>query len=66
MMVINKIICDRCGGEIKGEAHPPRLVKQTWVKPDRVTVPSGYRNAEKIHLCDDCSKSFWEFMNNER
>lgn len=65
-MVINKIICDRCGCEIEGGAHQPRLVKQAWVKPDRVTVPSGYRNSGTIHLCDDCQKAFEEFMNHER
>lgn len=65
-MIINKVICDRCGDEIEGDAHPPRLVKQTWVKSEKVTVVNSYRNAEKIHLCETCSKAFKEFMNYER
>lgn len=65
-MIINKVICDRCGCEIEGGAHPPRIVKQTYKSSTRATDPSGYRNADKIHLCEDCAKHFEEFMNNER
>lgn len=38
-MVINKIICDRCGAEIK-EDHPERIMIQTYQKSERVTQPS--------------------------
>lgn len=65
-MFIKKILCDRCGAEIEGEAHPPLLVKRSWVKSEKITVSNGYRDTEKIHLCAECSKSFEEFMNFER
>lgn len=64
-MIIKKILCDRCGAEIEGE-HPPKLVRQEWVISNRVTVANGYRNTDKIHFCDNCSKHFEEFMNYER
>ena len=65
-MIIKNVLCDRCGAEIENEEHPPRLVKQTWVKAEKVTVANGYRNADKIHFCETCSKAFGEFMNYER
>lgn len=65
-MLIKKILCDRCGAEVENEAHPPRLIKQSWKIAERVTVANGYRNAETIHFCDECSKHFEEFLNNER
>lgn len=65
-MIVNKVICDRCGDEVNGGTHPPRLVKQTWVKSEKVTVANGYRNADTIHLCEECSKHFEEFMHYER
>lgn len=65
-MIIKKVLCDRCGDEIEGGEHPPRLVKQDWVISEKVAVANGYRNAEKIHFCDNCSKHFEEFMNYER
>lgn len=65
-MVIKKILCDRCGAEIEGETHPPRIVMQTYVVSTRIAVQSAYKTDAKIHFCDDCSKSFKEFMNYER
>lgn len=65
-MLIKKILCNRCGAEVKGEEHPPQLVKQSWKNSGKCTVANGYRNDEKIHFCDECSKHFEEFMKNER
>lgn len=65
-MIIKKILCDRCGAEIEGENHPPRIVMQTYVESNKIAVQSAYRTDAKIHFCDDCSKSFKEFMNYER
>ena len=65
-MIISKIVCNRCGNEIRGEAHPPLIVKRSWVVSEKATVSSGYRDKEKIHLCENCTKQFEEFLNNER
>lgn len=65
-MIVNKIICDRCGGEIEGDAHPPRVLLQSYHISEKVCVQSAYKNEEKIHLCDGCKSAFEEFMNNER
>lgn len=64
-MIIKQIVCNRCGDEIEG-AYPPQLVKQTWVKSEKVTIANGYRNTDKIHLCEKCSKAFEEFMEFKR
>lgn len=61
-MIINKIICDRCGVEIK-EYHPDRVVIQTYSKDDRVTRSSSYKIKETIHLCADCMGEFERFIN---
>lgn len=60
-MIINKIMCDRCGAEIK-EDHPDRLVIQNYLRTERATKPSGYRNKEVIHLCGACMMQFEKFM----
>lgn len=65
-MIISKIVCNRCGVEIVGDAHPPLIVKRLWVKSDKATVSSGYRDKEKIHLCDNCNQKFEEFIQNVR
>lgn len=65
-MVIKKILCDRCGAEIEGEAHPPRIIKQEYFKSEKVCVQSAYKQVKKIHLCENCEKHFKEFMNYER
>jgi hypothetical protein len=65
-MVIKKILCDRCGGEIEGDAHPPRLLVQSYHISEKVCVQSAYRGNKKIHFCDVCQKHFEEFMKNER
>lgn len=65
-MVITKTLCDRCGGEIEGTTHPPRLIEQHYVVSEKVVVKSEYKKVATIHLCDDCQKSFKEFMNYER
>lgn len=64
-MIIKKVLCDRCGAEIEGE-HPPRFIKQTFVVSEKPYVANAYRNGDKIHFCEECSKSFEEFMNYER
>lgn len=65
-MIINKIICDRCGGEIEGDAHPPRILTQSYHISEKVCVQSAYKTEKKIHLCDGCNFKFEEFMENVR
>lgn len=65
-MVVTKTICDRCGKEVVGDAHPPLVVKRSWVKSEKATVSSGYRDKEKLHLCGSCYFAFEEFMQNVR
>lgn len=65
-MIINKIICDRCGVEIKGDAHPPRVLVQSYVVSTRATDPSKYKNDEKLNFCKECLKDFKGFLKNER
>ena len=65
MMIVKKIICDRCGDEIE-EVHPPRFIKQSFEVSTKPYKVDGYRNGEKIHFCENCSKHFEEFMKYER
>jgi hypothetical protein len=65
-MIVKQILCDRCGAEIAGNDHPPRLVRQLYKKTTRALDPSSYRNEAKIHFCEACTKHFEEFMKNER
>ena len=65
-MIVNKIICDRCGAEIEGDAHPPRIIMQEYFISEKVCVQSAYKQVKKIHFCGKCEKHFGEFMNYER
>lgn len=65
-MIINKVICDRCGADVEGDAHPPRVLVQSYHISEKVCVQSAYKTCEKIHFCEDCQKAFKEFMNYER
>lgn len=65
-MIISKIICDRCRGDIVGDAHPPRVLVQTYVVSTKAVDPSKYKTDAKINFCDDCLKHFEEFLKNER
>lgn len=65
-MIIKTILCNRCGAEINGDPHPPMITKRAWKKSEKCTVSSGYRDTEKIHLCEGCTTNFEEFLKNER
>lgn len=60
-MIINKIVCDRCGAEIK-ESRPDRLIIQTYHQSDRATKPSAYKPKKTIHLCGACMMQFEKFI----
>lgn len=49
-MIVSKIICDRCGAEIKQD-HPDRFERLAYKKNN---YTSTYKSVKKYHLCPKC------------
>lgn len=52
-MIVNKIICDRCGEEIKQD-HPDRFERFKYHKKTRLGESNFYKSVKKYHLCPKC------------